>query len=424
MQVWGGIECTLNRVHDRYFDQHSWSGHRERFRGDLDRIASLGIRTLRTALHWEYRESTGNWDFYDCMLDHMQRLRLDPIAGLTHHGSGPVTTSLIDPEFPQRIARYAGQVARRYPWITRYTPINEPHTTARFSCLYGHWYPHHRSIPSYLCAVLNQAKATALSMQAIRRVQPAAQLIYTEDGGTTFSGPKLESFRQEREARRWLGIDLLCGHVTPHHPLYDYLQQHGIARSAIDWFQANACPPSVLGFNYYPTSDRFLDDRLDLYPDFMAGGDSGSEPLVDIEALRVYPAGIAGVRRVLTEAWHRYGIPVAVTEAHLGAGPDDQIRWLTEIWNDASAARAAGADVVAVTVWALLGSWNWANLCTHDCGHYEPGAFFIRNGECHRTPLADFVAKLARSRQTAPAPDNATPWWHHPDRITFHGAQA
>ena len=424
MQIWGGMECTLNRVQDRYFDQHERSGHRQRVREDMQAIASLGIRTLRTALHWEYQQATGTWDFFDCMLDEMRRLHLQPIAGLVHHGSGPLDTSLIDPAFPARIAAYAGQVARRYPWITRYTPINEPHTTARFSCLYGHWYPHHRSIPSYLCAVLHQAKATVLSMRAIRQVQPATELIYTEDGGTTFSSPGLETYRHDREARRWLGLDLLCGHVTPHHPLYDYLQHHGIARSAIDWFQANSCAPSVIGFNYYPTSDRFLDDRLHLYPDLLAGGDSGSEPLVDIEALRVYPAGIPGVRRVLLEAWHRYGIPVAVTEAHLGASAEDQIRWLSEVWKDAEAARASGADVVAVTVWALLGSWNWANLCTEDCGHYEPGAFCVRDGQPRRTPLADFVTQLARSRKTTPAATDSMPWWHSPDRITFHGAQA
>ena len=54
---------------------------------------------------------------------------------------GPAYTSLADPEFPEKLAEYAGAVAKRYPWIGHYTPVNEPLTTARFSGWYGLWYP-------------------------------------------------------------------------------------------------------------------------------------------------------------------------------------------------------------------------------------------------------------------------------------------
>jgi hypothetical protein len=39
---------------------------------------------------------------------------------------------------------------------SRQRPFNEPLTTARFSALYGLWYPHHRSDQSFIRAVLNQ----------------------------------------------------------------------------------------------------------------------------------------------------------------------------------------------------------------------------------------------------------------------------
>src|SRR4051812_30920975 len=44
VEIWGGVECTVNRVGDRYFDQLALSGHAERIEEDLERIASLGIR--------------------------------------------------------------------------------------------------------------------------------------------------------------------------------------------------------------------------------------------------------------------------------------------------------------------------------------------------------------------------------------------
>ena len=404
---------------DAYFDQHTWSGHRTRVPEDLELIASLGIKTLRTALQWEHFEATGSWDFFDKTLGEMQRLGLTPIAGLLHHGSGPQETDLLQPDFPEKLAAYASAVARRYPWITHYTPVNEPHTTSRFSCLYRHWYPHEASIASYLRALLNEVKGTVLAMRAIREVQPNAQLIYTEDGGATFSTPELESFRAEREHRRWLGTDLLCGCVHKHHPLFDFLLKHGCTAEELLWFAKNPCPPSVIGFNYYLTSDRFLDHRLHLYPDYFRGGDSGSEPLVDIEALRVRPEGLAGAGAVLKQAWDRYRIPVAITEAHLGGECDDQIRWLGEIWRAAHAAKASGVDVRAVTVWALLGSWNWFNLCTRDEGKYEAGAFTLVEGKPSPTPLSAYISKLADGTVDTDFQAPVPPWWHCEDRIAY-----
>ncbi len=73
-----------------------------------------------------------------------------------HHGAGPAHTSLISDCFPEKLAAYAGQVARRYPWVDKYTPVNEPLTTARFSGLYGHWHPHGRDDRTFVRALLTE----------------------------------------------------------------------------------------------------------------------------------------------------------------------------------------------------------------------------------------------------------------------------
>ena len=425
LELWGGVECTINRVHDLFFDQLELSGHRERVAADLQLVRDLGLQTMRTPILWEHLEATQSWEFPDLLLAHMERLGIRPIVGLLHHGSGPPSTSLLDPAFPEKLAAFALKVAQRYPHVLDYTPVNEPHTTARFSALYGFWYPHERSIVSYLRALLHEIKATVLAMRAVRTVQLDARLIYTEDGGTFFSTPELRSFCIEREHRRWLGTDLLTGRVVGTHPLFSYLLGHGIDEEEILWFAANPCPPSILGLNYYVTSDRFLDHRLHLYPSHLAGGDEGSEPLVDFEAIRIRPEGIAGVQTLLTEAWQRYGIPVAITEAHLGAEPAEQRRWLREVWQHSQAARLTGVDVRAVTVWALLGSSNWCNLCTSDTGTYEPGVFDLSSGVPVPTPLASLVSELAHGDADLLPPDQtldspAHGWWHQPSRIVMH----
>ncbi len=264
---------------------------------------------------------------------------------------------------------------------------------------------------------MNQIKATVLSMKAIRSVRPDAQFISTEDGGKTWSTEPLQALCAEREARRWIGLDLLCGRVDRGHALFSFLTENGIAEDEILWFLDNPCPPDVLGLNYYLTSDRFLDHQVWKYPDWMEGGDTGNEPLVDIEAVRIRRDGIHGAGAMLTDAWERYGIPVAITECHLGGGYDgDPVRWLAEVWAEAWQARQAGVDVAAVTVWSLLGSWDWCSLVTSDRGVYEPGIFDVRSGQLAPTALADAVRRIAAGEPVDIAGEG---WWHRPERFTF-----
>jgi dTDP-4-dehydrorhamnose reductase len=416
MQLWGGLECTINRVNDEWMDQVERCGHYGR-PSDFDRIAELGIKTLRYGLHWERYCRSNSFDIFVEPLAAMQRLGIEPIAGLVHHGSGPADTDLLDPRFPEKLASYARRLAERFPHLRRFTPVNEPQTTARFSALYGHWYPHERSFSAYARALVNQVRATVLAMRAIRAVRPDAELVTTEDGGKVWSTAPLAELCEEREHRRWLGLDLLCGRVDRRHPMFAYLRSNGIAEQEILWFADNPCPPDVIGLNYYLTSDRFLDHQTWNYPDWLAGGDTGAEPLVDVEAVRLRREGIAGAGTILTEAWNRYRLPVAITECHLGGCPEaDQVRWLAEVWSQAQQARKHGAEVAAVTVWSLLGSWDWCSLVTCCNGVYEPGVFDVRSGTLAPTPLAAAVRKLGHGETLSV---EGKGWWRQPDRFTF-----
>lgn len=415
VEVWGGVECTVNRVGEVWFDQMKRLGHLER-PGDFAMFRELGLRTLRFGMHWERAVEAGGLEVFDAPLREMRRVGIAPIAGLVHHGSGPAGTSLLDPEFGEKLAGYALEVARRYPWIESYTPVNEPHTTARFSALYGHWYPHHRTFASYARAMVNQVRASVLAMRAIRTVNPAAKFVHTEDGGRTYSTAKLRERAEVREQRRWMGVDLLCGRVGREHPMFGYLVGHGISEGEVLWFQDNACAPDVIGLNYYVTSDRFLDHRVRNYPKRWTGGDLREEPLIDIEAVRVRREGLSGAGGILTEAWERYGIAVAITEAHLGGSEADQVRWLTWMWNDVLRAAERGVAVAGFTVWALLGSYDWHTLVTKDEGVYEAGVFDVRTGVAVATPLAGVVREMAAGRRVV---QDEAGWWEGEGRLRF-----
>jgi dTDP-4-dehydrorhamnose reductase len=418
LELWGGVECTVNRVGDRYHDQLELTGHARR-PDDLQRLAALGIRRVRYPVLWERVApdgvSTANWTWSDTRLRRLRALGIAPIAGLIHHGSGPRYSTLLERQFPDRFAEYARAVAERYPWIDAYTPVNEPLTTARFCALYGHWFPHASSDSTFVRAVLHQCRATALAMRAIRNVNPSAQLVQTDDAGKTFSTPVLAYQARFENHRRWLAWDLLFGRVNPAHPLWAYLRASGATTNELGWFLDHPCPADIVGINYYLTSDRFLDERVDRYSPALVGT-NGRDSYVDVEAVRTCRS-ISGHRAILEEAWRRYRTPVALTEVHLGCTREEQMRWMLEAWDSAHSARRGEVDVRAVTAWALFGLNDWDSLVTTLSGHYEAGAFDVRGSKPRPTALASLLSDLAAGRHPQHAALASSGWWRRRQRF-------
>jgi dTDP-4-dehydrorhamnose reductase len=424
-ELWGGLECTVNRVRDQYFSQMERNGHVARLQ-DIERFASLGIRAIRYPVLWENTApdglETADWSWPDERLPALRQLGVTPIVGLLHHGSGPRHTSLVDPAFPEQLAAYAAAVAARYPWVQHYTPVNEPLTTARFSGLYGVWYPHGEDDATFVRALVNQCRATVLAMRAIRAVNPGAQLVQTDDLSKTYGTAEMAELVAFSNERRWLSWDLLCGMVGPGHALWDYLLAHGAAQDDLLWLRDHPCPPDVVGVNYYATSERWLDHRARRYPAHYHKR-FGDRIHADIETPRVLSTPTPGIGPLLQETWERYRLPVAVTEAHIDANREDQMRWLLEIWDAARQAREHGADVRAVTVWALLGSYDWNCLVTECKGYYEPGPFDVRGPQPRPTALADLMRRLASGRPVSHPVLRGAGWWRRPGRILDKAVQ-
>ena len=299
LELWGGIECTVNRVGEEYFDQLERNGHAERI-ADIEAVAALGIRAIRYPVLWERAQPDEigriDWSWSDARLAPL-RERLRPIAGLTHQRSGPRCTSLVDPEFPRKFPDFARATAERFPWLTDFTPVNEPVTTARFSGLYGFWYPHGKDDATFARALVTQCRAVVSAMRSIREGTPEARLAQTQDLG-------------------------------------------------------------------------------------------------------------------------RYGLPLAITEAHLRGTREEQLRWLYEIWDFAKRARGAKVDVRAVTAWPVLGAYDWNVLVTRKGGFYEPGRVDVRAPTPKPTALARLVSDLAHGRSPEDEPLIAQPGgWRRRERL-------
>lgn len=400
LELWVGPEASYVRVGEGVTDQQGLSGFSSR-EGDLERLASLGASRVRFPLLWERETADQVWARY--ALPRLRELGVKPLLGLVHHGGGAVPAGILDEGFAEGLAAYAGRVASRFPWIDAYTPVNEPLTTARFSALYGVWHPHASGDRAFVRGLLNQLRGTVLSMRAIREVNPQAALVQTEDMGRVYGSPALAEQVEFENLRRWLSFDLLCGRVDERHGLWSYLLWAGAAPQEVLWFAEHPCPPEVLGLNVYPTSERYLDERLDRYP-ARYHGSNGRIRYADVEAVRVRPELPGLFFERLMEAHERYGLPMALTEVHLGCTREEQLRWLYSGWQEALCARGAGAEVLAVTAWSAFGSYDWNSLLTRAQGHYEPGLWDVTGDGPRETALATLARELVSGQQPAVPP--------------------
>lgn len=421
MEIWGGIECTINRVGDNYFNQLDFQGHYDR-QGDLKLLADLGIKKIRYPILWEKHQRMPNqqpeWTEIEGNLNYLRERGVDVIAGLVHHGSGPAYARIDGDSFAEGLAAYAASVASKFPWVEYYTPVNEPLTTARFCGLYGFWFPHQTSDYSFLRILLNECKATVLAMAAICKVNPRAKLVQTEDLGKTHSTPALAYQATFENHRRWLSIDLLCGKVDVGHYMYDYCIEHGITNDELRFFIDNPCPPDLLGINYYITSERYLDEKMDNYPVNTHGG-NGRMEYADVEAVRVKDVELAGHVKQLRDAWERFHLPIAITEAHLYCGREDQLRWIKTSYAAVKRVEEEGVEIRALTIWSMFGAYGWDTLLTQPGGNYESGVYDVRTGQPRPTALERMVRSLAKGEEYIHPIVQGKGWWDRDERIIY-----
>jgi dTDP-4-dehydrorhamnose reductase len=380
----------------------SETGH-ERRHSDIALLGMLGVAGTRYPVLWE-KTAPGDPAKPDvawarARLDALEQRNLEPIVTLLHHGSGPSHTSLTDREFPEKFAAYAGAIAAAFPWILRWTPINEPLTTARFSTLYGLWYPNSRDDTAFGHAIAHEALGMLLAMEAIRRSVPDAHFVLTEDlqSFTALDAGRDAEARHQSE-RMYLSIELVMGRVVPGHALYRYLNETcNVASALLNRIAERACPPELIGWNYYPNSERVL-----------AAGSEGAA--LDLPRV-VHAPGSISPRPLLAAAHERLGLPFGIGEVHVNAGESARVRWLVQRYDDLIALEEEGFPVRMLGAWAAFGSIDWDSLLTRREDYREDGIFaFAAAGERPRpTAVADAVRAMARGER--PDLPEEPGWW-------------
>jgi dTDP-4-dehydrorhamnose reductase len=409
-EIWASPEPTVARVDAATVrDQAAETGWSTRA-DDVDRIADLGVGGCRFPVLWEHvaPHDPALRDFrrQRAGIDRLRARGVRPIVTLLHHGSGPRYTDLLDPAFPQLFAAYAESAARALPGVYRWTPINEPLTTARFSALYGVWYPNCRDDVAFGRALYHETLATILAMERIRAIEPAAQLVVTEDlQRFTAADEGVADYVDFLRERTFLSVEMLAGRVVPGHALYVFLRERcGLSARELAALAARAAVPDLVAFNHYPHSERYVFSA--------AGGVTGDVPAV-------YVAGEPALRAgpLLRAAAQRLGLPLALGEVHIDAPAAERVRWLAQHAADVAALRGDGVDVRAIGVWAAFGMVDWHSLLRARDGAVEDGIYTFAgpHGVPQPTLLTAAVQALARGETIDDR--GVRGWWERESRL-------
>ena len=403
-EVWASPEPTVARIDAvRFRDQIAETGHEAR-EDDIDLLAGLGVRSTRYPVLWEKVAprcpEARDYRWAQRRLSALAERGVEPIVTLLHHGSGPAYTNLLDPAFPRLFADYAEATARRFPWVRRWTPINEPLTTARFSMLYAAWYPNRFFDDSaFACAIVNEALAIASAQERIRAIVPDAAFLLTEDlQSFTAADRHVEAYVEHKRDRMYLSCELLQGRVVEGHPMHRYLvERGGIEPAVLERLARSPQPPDVMGWNYYPNSERWLESD--------GQGGHRNLGLVDVAPERM------SMLDALLRANARLGLPVALSEVHVLGNERERARWMLQRFADALAARGQGVPVVAFGAWAAFGMVDWVSLLARREQACEDGVYTCAGpgGRPEPTLVAAVVRELAAGR--VPEAPSEFGWW-------------
>jgi len=337
-------------------DEMEKCGHYKLWQKDFDLVQELGIEYLRYGppIHTTW---TGpgkyNWDFADATFNDLLRRNIMPIVDLCHFGVPDWLGNFQNPDFPALFAQYAGDFAKRFPWVQLYTPVNEMYICAEFSALYGWWNEQLASDKAFVTALKYLVKANVLAMHTILAVRPDALFIQSESSEYFHaSNPDAIKPAEILNAKRFLSLDLNYGRRVES-DMYEYLMDSGMTREEYHFFLDNNLKHQcIMGNDYYRTNEH----RVRPDGSTVASGE------------------IFGYHVITTQYHDRYQLPVMHTETNLWQGPkgDEAVNWLWKEWANVLRVRNDGVPIVGFTWYSLTDQVDWDTALRENHGNVNP----------------------------------------------------
>jgi len=322
-----------------------------RWRQDLDLIASLGSSAFRLSVEWARLEpepgrlDEGALGRYLEILDGLRARGVEPVVTL-HHFVNPLWFARKG-GFEERanVADFLGHVEKVLPalaprvrwWVT----VNEPMVYAYFGYARGYWPPFKKDLGLALRVLGNLLEAHAGAYRLIHRSRPDAMVSIAKH------------MRVFEPARPGHPGDRLAA------SLQDLLSNRAVLEAfRTGRFLGRTVPGlkgswDYVGLNYYTRSRvRFVADPAQGF-----GAEAPPEGETTAMGWEVYPEGLYRSLRRLG----RYGLPVVVTENGIATEDDEQrVRYLASHLDALMRARRDGVDVRGYLYWSLMDNYEWA----------------------------------------------------------------
>jgi beta-glucosidase/6-phospho-beta-glucosidase/beta-galactosidase len=283
-------------------------------------------------------------------VERIAEVEIEPIVDLMHYGTPLwLEDQFLNPDYGDRVAEYAAQVAERYGDVLRiYTPLNEPLINAMYCGEWGIWPPHLRGHEGFVKLVRAIAQGIVKTQRAVADVSGGTATYVHVEAAFRYVGDTDNEVARLLLDRRFLVEDLLIGRIGSGHPMAEYLLAHGISEDDLSWFRDNTAEPDVIGINYYPSlsTERFVAGEQH------AGDPSDPRPRQD--------DGIKGLEDVIGAWASRYKRPIFLTETSLPGGIDGRLQWLEASVAALRRMRAEGNEVVGYTWWPLFDMIHWS----------------------------------------------------------------
>lgn len=373
----------------RTLDEYELTGHYERWEEDLRLMAELGVRIARYGIPWHriQPQPTGwDWSFADRALEALLELGIDPIVDLVHYGLPSwMQGAFLSPDFPERMAEYAGRVAERYKGrIQCYTPLNEPRVTAWYSGKLGWWPPKRRGWRGFVAVTLAVARGIVRTVESLESVDPDILPVHVDATDLYESAdPGLAVEVQHRQEIVFLALDLISGKVTPEHSLRSWLLRNGVTEEQLSWFQEHAIDLPLIGINLYPLFSKKVLIRSKY-------GLRLKMPYADAEI----------IQRLSELYWNRYQRPLFISETASVGSVRRRRAWLESSVSAVKQVREQGIPLVGYTWWPMFALVTWA----YRQGKHPP-AYYLKqmglwdlNAGLNRvaTPLVEEYRALAQ----------------------------
>ncbi|KAB0265435.1 family 1 glycosylhydrolase [Microvirga brassicacearum] len=350
----------------RTLDEYALTGHYDRWAGDIDLMASLGVKAARYGIPWHLVQRTRqdwDWSFADNALGRLLDRGIDPVVDLVHYGLPPwIEGAYLNPDYPDLIADYAGRLAARFEGRIRwYTPLNEPRVTAWYCGRLGWWPPYRRGWRGFIAVMMGIARGIVRTVRRLQAVDP--QIVPVHVDATDLYETRDPTLIEETERRQeivFLALDLVSGRVDPEHRLWPWLLQYGAGERDLAWFQANAVELPLIGLNLYP---MFTLKRLQ------------REGNGRFRIRQPYACGdlVAQLGRLYHE---RYRVPLFISETASLGSVEKRQRWMDDSLAAVRQLRNTGVPMIGYTWWPMFDLVAWA----YRQGLREPAQYFARMG--------------------------------------------